>query len=130
VRRCTLRQVCSVRNRKAKSDRIDIDVLSSYFRSTMEQHTDGMHRWKTVRQNGILHFVLFRGILFYGGLMFIASLLWLAYNGSLLNWSLVISAGLLWLIIGGAYGLIRWTLSERTFKRVSTQTNGGTESET
>jgi hypothetical protein len=80
----------------------------------------GRRSWATTRQRGWRHFVLVRGVLGWGGFVFVATTL-----PSILthrpghSWELILVRAVLWAIGGAGFGLAVWCLMEWLFKRQS-----------
>lgn len=76
-------------------------------------------RWPAVRARGMAHFVLMRGLLLWGGLMFafFTVMTWVKFGPQHPRFVLllVVSAGLC--AIGGlVWGLLTWAISERIYR--------------
>ncbi len=79
------------------------------------------NRWPAIRAKGMAHFVLMRGLLFWGGLMFAFSfaLTWAKFGPEHPRFGLLlgVSAGLS--AVGGlAWGVLTWTINERIFRNL------------
>lgn len=79
-------------------------------------------RWPAIRAKGMAHFVLVRGLLLWGGLMFVASvaMTWVKFGPQNPRFGLMlgVSAGLC--IVGGLiWGLLTWTINERIFRNIN-----------
>jgi len=76
-------------------------------------------RWPAVRAKGMAHFVLMRGLLMWGGLMFVffTAMTWVKFGPQHPRFVLllVVSAGLC--AIGGLlWGVLTWAISERIYR--------------
>jgi hypothetical protein len=76
--------------------------------------------WAVTRQRGCLHFVLVRGVLGWGGAMFVGlGLMPVLAHRQEASWSYYVSQALIWSIGGGFFGLATWSWCEWLFKRQS-----------
>lgn len=81
-------------------------------------------KWPAIRARGMRHFVLVRGVAFWGGLMFVAML---AMTGLRLGFDhprypLLAAIALPLCAIGGlAWGLLTWFLNERIYRALQQQ---------
>lgn len=77
-------------------------------------------QWNTVRAKGLWHFVLFRGVLFWGMTMFVfMSILLPLFSRrphAFEPRTLLINA-VIWLVSGVAWGLLTWWISERHYSK-------------
>ena len=76
-------------------------------------------RWPAIRARGLWHFVLLRGVLFWGGLMFFAMLVMLAVKFGIGHPRFPLLVGVdagLCLIGGLVWGLTTWFLNERLYR--------------
>ena len=76
-------------------------------------------RWPAIRARGMRHFVLMRGVVFWGGLMFAFMLAttWFKFGPQHPHFTVMVfvAAGLC--AVGGlAWGLLTWTINERIFR--------------
>ncbi|MEO6154939.1 MAG: hypothetical protein ABIP16_04340 [Thermomonas sp.] len=83
-------------------------------------------RWPAIRARGMARFVLVRGLLRWGGLMFALSIAmtWVRFGPSHPRFGLllVVAAGLS--AVGGlVWGLLTWTINERIFRNLNPATN-------
>jgi len=78
-------------------------------------------KWATVRKKGRWHFILYRGVLIWGGLMFLlmcASPVFFGFPHSAAStpwyrtWNVI-----LWAVAGFAFGFATWTCSEKMYTR-------------
>jgi len=73
-------------------------------------------RWEAVRKRGEIRWVLFRGVLGYGGTLFLFNLLFdIAYHKQL--WPSTAFGAVFWIIAGAFFGDWTWNSSERRFLR-------------
>jgi len=73
-------------------------------------------RWPAIRARGLWHFVLLRGVLFWGGLMFVAMLVMMAMKFGITHPRFPLLVGVdagLCLVGGLVWGLSTWFLNER-----------------
>jgi len=78
--------------------------------------------WSRVRRKGALRFVLFNGVLLYGGLMFLIAgvLAPLARHPGGLTLARVALGAVVWGGAGLAWGALTWHFSERNFLKFAT----------
>lgn len=79
-------------------------------------------RWPAIRAKGMVHFVLMRGLLFWGGLMFVFSvaMTWVKFGPEHPRFALLlgVSAGLC--SVGGlVWGVLTWAINERIFRNLN-----------
>jgi uncharacterized membrane protein len=77
-------------------------------------------RWDTVRAKGLWHFVLFRGVLYWGATMFaVMSILLplLSHRPHAFETRTLLINAVIWLVAGVAWALLTWWLSERLYAR-------------
>lgn len=72
-------------------------------------------RWAKVREQGMLRYVLFRGLLCYGLPMFVLMTFVLPHP----RLSAVQSVFLWWVLAGAGYGIGMWMVQERRFRKVA-----------
>ena len=75
--------------------------------------------WPAVRARGFRHFLLFRGLLIWGGLMFVAMAIVMTFRFSPSHprYPLVIGIAALLCATGGPFwGAITWFLNERIYR--------------
>jgi hypothetical protein len=77
--------------------------------------------WAITRQKGRWHFVLARGVLGWGGAMFVGmGLMPVLTHRREPSWSYLVSQALVWSLAGAFFGFATWSWSEWLFKRQST----------
>tara|TARA_B100002049_G_scaffold222889_1_gene193052 strand:- start:242 stop:523 length:282 start_codon:yes stop_codon:yes gene_type:complete len=74
-------------------------------------------RWAQIRIKGKTRFIWVNGVLFWGIPMFVfMSFLFLPFeSGDILNLTVIVTQAVIWVLGGLAFGLLTWTMSERTF---------------
>lgn len=82
--------------------------------------------WPAIRAKGMAHFVLVRGLLLWGGLMFALSIAmtWIRFGPQHPSFGLllVVAAGLS--AVGGlSWGLLTWLINERIFRNLNPASN-------
>jgi hypothetical protein len=87
-----------------------------------------MHKWARIRARGPRHFVLVRGVLVWGGLMFLV--MGLGFTGLVLGPQaytpkLVAINAWLWLAAGLLFGVTTWRINERTFRKFDAASGEG-----
>ena len=75
----------------------------------------GVQHWEKARANGMLRFVLMRGVLSYGLTMFVV-MTFIVHRGDSNPRFIAISA-LLWLVGGAVFGASTWFLMERIYRK-------------
>jgi len=76
-------------------------------------------RWPAIRAKGRTHFILVRGVLAWGGMMFIAGLVavWLMHAPSTRALSGYVAIAALLCVLGGLlWGAVTWHLNEKIFR--------------
>jgi len=77
-------------------------------------HSREFDRWSRVREQGLLRYVLVNGVVFYGLPMFV--LMTFVIPHPRLN---VLQSAMLWMALAGSgYGIARWMVQERRFRKV------------
>ena len=79
-------------------------------------------RWPTIRARGMWHFVLLKGVAFWGGLMFVfmTVMMLVKFGVSHPQFPLLIAVALPLCAIGGlAWGLLTWFFNERIFRALN-----------
>ena len=83
-------------------------------------------RWPAIRAKGMAHFVLVRGLLLWGGLMFAASvaMTWLKFGPQHPRFGLMVGVAAGLCTVGGLlWGVLTWTINERIFRNINPQRN-------
>jgi hypothetical protein len=78
-------------------------------------------RWPAIRAKGMAHFVLVRGLLFWGGLMFALSVVmtWLKFGPQHPRFALLLAVAAALCGVGGlAWGVLTWAINERIFRNL------------
>ena len=76
-------------------------------------------RWPAIRARGMWHFVLLKGVAFWGGLMFafLAVMMLVQFGAAHPKFPLLIAVALPLCAIGGlAWGLLTWYFNERVLR--------------
>ena len=76
-------------------------------------------RWPAIRARGAMRFILLRGLLFWGGCMFVVMSAFSAYKLGLHHprLPLMIAISALLSAVGGlVWGVLTWTINERIFR--------------
>ena len=76
-------------------------------------------RWPAIRARGMWHFVLLKGVAFWGGLMFafLMVMMLVKFGARHPNFPLLIAVALPLCAIGGlAWGLLTWFFNERVYR--------------
>lgn len=76
--------------------------------------TKEFDRWASIREQGMLRYVLLNGLLSYGVPMFVLMTFIIPHPRLSHGQS-----GLLWALTGAGYGLAMWMVQERRFRKVS-----------
>ncbi len=70
--------------------------------------------WEKIRKRGKLSFILYRGVLGWGGFMFLVMTTFQVFvNHRSLSWSFMLVSALVWPLAGYVCGLCVWSWSER-----------------
>ena len=75
--------------------------------------------WPAIRARGMRRFVLVRGLLTWGGVMFVfmAAMMWFKFGFQNPTFGLLIGMAALMCAIGGlAWGAVTWVLNERIYR--------------
>ena len=83
-------------------------------------------RWPTIRAKGMAHFVLVRGLLLWGGLMFALSvaMTWVKFGPQHPRFGLLLGVAAGLCLVGGLlWGLLTWTINERIFRNINPHRN-------
>ena len=81
-------------------------------------------KWPAIRARGMWHFVLLKGIVFWGGLMFafLAIMMLLQFGAAHPKFPLLLAVALPLCAIGGlGWGLLTWYFNERIFRALQQQ---------
>ena len=76
-------------------------------------------KWPAIRARGMRHFVLVRGLAFWGGLMFAVMLAttWIKFGPEHPHFALMVGVAAGVCAVGGlVWGLLTWTINERIFR--------------
>jgi len=76
-------------------------------------------KWPAIRARGMRHFVLVRGLAFWGGLMFAFMLAttWIKFGPQHPRFALMVLVAAALCAVGGlVWGLLTWTVNERIFR--------------
>lgn len=76
-------------------------------------------KWPAIRARGMRHFVLVRGLAFWGGLMFglMLATTWIKFGPQHPHFVLMVAVAAGLCAVGGlVWGLLTWTINERIFK--------------
>ncbi|MEO5963406.1 MAG: hypothetical protein ABIO75_05400 [Thermomonas sp.] len=79
-------------------------------------------RWPAIRAKGMARFVLVRGLLVWGGLMFVLSvaMTWVRFGPQHPRFGLLLGVAAGLCAVGGlVWGLLTWTISERIFRNIN-----------
>ena len=79
-------------------------------------------KWPAIRARGMWHFVLLKGIVFWGGLMFafLAIMMLLQFGAAHPKFPLLLAVALPLCAIGGlVWGLLTWFFNERIFRALN-----------
>jgi hypothetical protein len=76
-----------------------------------------LKRWEIMRAKGEIRFIVVRGVLVYGGMMFIFALLFDLYEGQALTLHSTLRNAYIWAVAGSIFGFIQWHILERKYKK-------------
>ena len=83
-------------------------------------------KWEVMRAKGITRFILVRGVLGWGGIMFILGLLFRRQSSPLtVHW--ILTFAYTTAIAGVAFGWLVWVVLERKYKKFIAQRNEQTQ---
>ena len=78
-------------------------------------------RWPVIREKGMAHFILVRGLLVWGGLLFALSvaLTWVKFGPQHPRFVLLLCVAALLCAVGGlVWGGLTWAINERIFRNL------------
>ncbi len=81
-------------------------------------------KWPAIRGRGMRHFVLVRGLAFWGGLMFAFTLAmtWVKFGPQHPRFVLMVAIAAGLCAVGGlAWGLLTWTINERIYRTLDSK---------
>jgi len=85
--------------------------------------------WEKIRKRGQLSFILYRGVLGWGGLMFLVMTATKVFvDHRRLSWFSMLVSALVWALAGYCWGLCVWSWTERRFQGAGKQQNSIKES--
>ncbi len=83
-------------------------------------------RWPAIRARGMAHFVLVRGLAFWGGLMFALSIamIWVKFGPQHPRFGLLLGVAAGLCTVGGlVWGVLTWAINERIFRNLNPHRN-------
>ena len=81
----------------------------------MKMNEKHLKKWETIRERGVVRFVLLRGVLAWGFPMFLV-MTFVVNRTSLENVSRISYSAVIWVIGGTCFGMWMWRASEKTYQ--------------
>lgn len=99
-------------------------MLKSMYRWTPQT----LQSWENTRRRGKRHFIWWLGVVKFGGLTFLLSMLVKHFTIEAISWRIILIDLVVWSVAGYVYGTLLWSGTERSYlKYLMRQQNKNTQ---